>query len=391
MRYAFRLSAVLFAIIAAAPATASGQTNLIDVVGFLMTNRAVPTDEAERDRAAAEAARDALTGALLVSLTSVPIATSSGGFVYRLNPELGTVERATESFGGFFVERALTPGHGRASFGVSGSTSDVDSLDGHNLKDGSFMTIARQFDEETTPFETESLTLRMRSSSMTVFASLGITDRFEIGAAVPFLRFTLEGERINIYYGQSYRQAGATAIASGIGDAAVRAKYTVAATRSGGFAIAGEIRLPTGNEMNLLGAGSAAARVMGIGSFEQGHVSLHGNAGIVRGGISDEFTVGGAAGLALAPQLTLTGELSARYLSELQTLTLESAPNPLSKGVETLRLTGGEPGRTIATGIAGLKWNPGGTFVIAAHMRWNITKTGLTARLTPSLGLEYAF
>jgi hypothetical protein len=362
-----------------------------DVVGFLMTNQSVRTADFERDRAASEAARDALTRALLVSLTTVPIATSSGGFVYRLNPELGTVERATESFGGFFVERALTPGHGRAAFGVSASTSDFDHLDGHDLTDGSFVTIANNFRDEPAPFDTESLTLRIQSSTMTAYASLGISSRFEIGAAVPFVRLTLEGRRINIYRGQRNQQAAGSAVASGIGDAAIRAKFTVASGRSGGFAVAGELRLPTGDEENLLGAGASAIRVMGIGSFERHRLSLHGNAGVVRGGVSDELTFGGAAALALARQLTLTGEFSARHLSELRALALSAAPHPLYAGVETLRLTGGTPGSDIATGIAGLKWNPGGTLVLAAHVRWNFTKTGLTAPVTPAVGVEYAF
>ena len=395
MRHNYRPFVALLVLltVTALPVAVSAQTptRVVDVVDFLMTNQAVPTQDFERDRAAAEAARDALVGALLVSLTSVPIASSSGGFVYRLNPELGTVERATESFGGFFVERAITPGHGRAAFGVSASTSEFDSIDGHTLTDGSFVTIANRFRDESAPFDTESLTLHMRSSTMTVFASVGISDRFEIGAAVPFLRLTLEGERINVYYGQSFRQAGASAVASGVGDAALRAKYTVAAARSGGFAIAGEVRLPTGDDLNLLGAGSTAVRVMGIGSYEQHRMSLHGNAGVIRGGISDEFTFGGAAALALAPQVTLTGELSMRHLSELRPLALSSAPHPTSAGVDTLRLTGGEPGRTIGTGVAGLKWNPGGTLVLGAHLRWNLTSTGLTAPLTPSIGVEYAF
>jgi hypothetical protein len=373
------------------PAAACAQTRVTDIIGFLMTNQAVETEDFERDRAAAEATRTALTNALLVSLTSVPIASSSGGFIYRLNPELGTVERATESFGGFFVERALTPGHGRAAFGVSGFTSDFDSLDGHPLRDGSFVTIANRFGDEPAPFDTESLTLRMRSSALTVFASVGITDRFELGAAVPFLRLTLQGERINVYRGQSAQQAAGTATASGVGDAAIRAKYMMFASRDGAFALAGEVRLPTGDELNLLGAGSAAVRVMGIGSFERRRLSLHGNAGVIRGGVSDELNFGGAAALAVAAHVTLTGELSTRYVSELRTVALTAAPHPTKVGVETLRLTGGEPGRTLANGIAGLKWNPGGTLVIAAHLRWNLTNTSLTGPVTPSLGLEYAF
>src|SRR5687767_5434170 len=174
-RQSFLRTLVCLLFTAAAPASASAQSTITDIVRFLMTNQAVQTEDFERDRAAAETARDALTRALLVSLTSVPIATSSGGFVYRLNPELGTVERATESFGGFLVERALTPGHGRSAFGVSGSTSAFDSLDGRSLTDGSFMTIANNFGDDPAPYHTESLTLHMRSSTMTVFASVGLS------------------------------------------------------------------------------------------------------------------------------------------------------------------------------------------------------------------------
>ena len=377
--------------VAAVPRTAWAQSTVTDVVGFLMTNQAVPTADFSRDRAAAEAAKDALTRSLIVSLTSAPIATSSGGFVYRLNPELGTVERATESFGGFFVERALTPGNGRAVFGMSAWTSAFDQLDGHNLRDGSFVTIANQFRDEPAPFDTESLTLRVRSSVMTAFASVGISDRFEIGGAVPFLRLQLEGERINVYRRQTFPQADALATASGIGDVALRAKYMIVSARSGGVAVAGEVRLPTGDADNLLGAGSAAYRLMGVGSFEHHRVSLHGNAGFIQGGVSDEINIGGAAAVAVAPQVTLTGELATRYLSDLRSVALTSASHPSIAGVETWRLTGGEPGRTITTGIAGFKWNPGGTLVFAAHLRWTLNSTGLTAPLTPSLGVEYAF
>ncbi|HEX4933827.1 MAG TPA: hypothetical protein VFV33_11645, partial [Gemmatimonadaceae bacterium] len=118
-------------------------------MNFLVTNRGVQTDDFQRDRAAAEAASDTIARALLVNLTSVPLVSSSSGFLYRFNPALGTVERATESFGGFFVERALTPGAGRASFGVSASTAAYDNLDGFDLRDGTLQTTANSFADES--------------------------------------------------------------------------------------------------------------------------------------------------------------------------------------------------------------------------------------------------
>ena len=108
-------------------ADALAQSTVTDIVSFLVTNQSIPTGDAARDRAAAEAARDTITRALLVNLTSVPIATSSSGFLYRLNPELGTVERATQSFGGFFVERAFSPGHGRATLRAVGIVLELRS------------------------------------------------------------------------------------------------------------------------------------------------------------------------------------------------------------------------------------------------------------------------
>src|SRR5581483_7198710 len=107
----------------------------------------------ERDRAAALATSTTISRALLANLATLPVATSSGGFVYRLNPELGTVERASESFGPFFVERALTAGRHQVSLGVTFQQLHFTSLDGHNLRDGTRVTTANQFSDEAAPFD----------------------------------------------------------------------------------------------------------------------------------------------------------------------------------------------------------------------------------------------
>ena len=384
-------AAAVFGALTLTPWTAGAQSTVTDIVNFLVTNQTIPTEDAGSDRAAAEAARDTITRALIVNLTSVPIGTSSSGFLYRLNPELGTVERATETFGGFFVERAFTPGHGRASFGMSASTTSFDKLDGQPLRNGTMVTTGSRFPDEAAPFETESLTLRVSSSTMTAYASVGITDRFEIAGALPFVRLSIEGQRSSVYRGETFLQASGSATASGVADAAVRAKYTFVNARDGGAAIAAEARLPTGDEANLLGAGSVSFRIMGIGALERGPLMLSGNGGLVRGGVSDELVLGAAAAYAVHPRLSLTAEVLSRRIDELRPLLLTSQPHPTRLGVQTIRLTGGEPGQTVSSGIAGFKWNPSGTLVFGANIRWNFTTAGLTAPLTPSVGLEYDF
>ena len=60
MRYAAALVAILLCL----PSMAVGQETVSDVVNFLVTNQAVSTADFQRDRAAAEAARDTITAAI---------------------------------------------------------------------------------------------------------------------------------------------------------------------------------------------------------------------------------------------------------------------------------------------------------------------------------------
>jgi hypothetical protein len=382
---------VLVALSVALPTAAAAQGTVDDVIGFLVTNQAVPTGDFQKDQAAALAARVAISRALLIDLTSVPLATASSGFLYRLNPALGTVERATDSFGAFFVERALTPGSGHASVGISTTTSSFDELDGKSLRDGALVTVANQFRDEAAPFDTESLILRIRSSTMTLFGSVGIGNRIEIGAALPLVKLTLDGQRVNVYRGATLIQATGNATASGLADLALRGKVNLLANRSGGVAVAGEIRLPTGDAANLLGTGKTSYRIMGIGSLEGGPVALHGNASILTGGISSEFDFAGALSVALHPRVTLSGETLVRRVTDLHALDLVSAPHPTLIGVDTFRLAPAVDPQTLALVVTGIKWNVAHTLVIGGHLNWSLLHRGLTAPLTPTLALEYAF
>jgi hypothetical protein len=382
--------AAFFLILFFTSSAAQAQDSLRDVLTFLMTNQSVQTADFERDRAAAEAARDAVARSLLINLTSAPIAASSGGFLYRLNPELGTVERASETFGTLFVERALTSGEGNILFGAAATTASYGRLNGFDLKDGSFLTVANQFRDEQQPFDTESLTMNLRASTMTLFANVGVTDAFDVGVVVPLVRVNIEGERLNVYRGTPFVQAAASGSASGLADIAFRAKYAFVQARSGSVAAAGELRLPTGDEKNLLGAGSTSWRVMGVASFERGAASLHANGGIARGGLSDEKFFAGAVSVAVHPRATITGEVLRRSVSDLRAFSLTSAPHPTVAGVDTFRLTNGADGTTLWTAITGVKWNLGDTVVVGGHLLWSLTDRGLTATVTPTIAIEYS-
>jgi hypothetical protein len=385
-------AAILFTgLLLASAIPAVAQQTPADVISFLVTNQSVQTGDFQKDRAAAAATRDTIVRALQVNLATVPIASSSSGFVYQLDPELGTPSRVSDSFGTFFVERAMTSGRGRLSFGASGTTAAYDRLDGLPLRDGTLLTTANRFSDESSPFDTEALTLKIRTSTLTLYGAYGVTDRLEIGGALPFVQLDIEGSRLNVYRAQSFVQASGTASSSGVADAAVRAKYRLAGSHLAGIAAAGEVRLPTGNEADLLGAGTAAVRLMAIGSVEDGRTGAHGNVAIVRGGVSDELDASGALAFAASPRLTVTGEFMIRRLSDVRQVATLSGPHPAIANVITQRLAPGESAATLSSAITGIKWNAHKTMVLTAEVLWRLGNGGLTAPFTPTIALDYLF
>jgi hypothetical protein len=385
--------AVFAIVVSAPPAEAQQQSSktIREVLAFLLTNQSVATEDFTRDREAAEATSQTIANSLLLQLGSLPLTSSSGGFTYRLNRELGTVARSSLSFGPFFTERALTAGSGRASFGISYQLARYSTLDGQTLGDGSFIISANQFRDEPAPFDVEALTLKVRTSWVTGFLSYGVTDRLDVSVAVPVVRLDLEGERVNTYRGDRLEQAAAVATQSGLADIAVRTKFFVAGEGGNGLAVGADVRLPTGNEDNLLGAGRMATRFFAVASAESGRGSVHVNAGYTAGGVSNELGYGGAVAFAAAPRVTVAGELLLRRLSGLQTITPVSLPHPSFRGVETTRLMPQGPARTTAIGVVGMKWNIAETWLLNASALVPLTEAGLNAKIVPMITLDYGW
>jgi hypothetical protein len=381
--------AAVAACVMSAARDASAQS-VSDVLTFLVTNQGVQTGSVERDRQAALATSSTISRALLANLATLPVATSSSGFVYRLNPELGTVERLTQSFGPFFVERALTAGRGQVSLGVTFQQLRFTSLDGHNLRDGSLVTTANQFTDEAAPFDIDQLTLAITGSVATLYGNVGVTDRIEVGVAVPMVSLIVDGSRINTYRGRTFTQATAHARSTGLADMVVRTKFTP--YRDGGTAIAGaiDLRLPTGRNEDLLGAGSRSVKFSLIGSVESGRVSTHLNAGMTMGGLATELSYGGALGLAASGRVTIIGELLGRLIDSPSGILPITAPHPTLRGVETIRLTADNSRLNMISVVPGLKWNLSQTWVLAANVSVPLTKDGLTSPFTPFVGLDYA-
>ena len=375
-------------VITAAPAAA--QDPLADVLSFLLTNQAVPTGDFARDAEAARATRDTMSRLLLVELSTLPVSSASPGFVYRLNPTLGTPERASESFGPFFTERSLTTGAGRVTLGAAYTTRRFTTLDGEDLDDGTFVTSGNQFRDEPRPFDVETLALSLESRTLALTGTVGVSDRVDIGVVVPLVSLDLEGQRVNTYRGSSVVQATADATASGVGDVALRGKVRILGARGTGLGGLVEVRLPTGRSEDLLGSGESSIFAGLVGSGETGALSVHGTAGLTRGGLSDELHYRGALTVNASRHVTVVGELIGRRIDEAGRVTLTRVPHPSIIGVDTLRLLPDGTSTHSAFAVLGAKWNVARTLLLGAHVSLPLTDAGLRPDRVVVVGLEYS-
>jgi len=244
-----------------------------------------------------------LGSAIGSNISNIPISATTSGVTYRF--EGGAPVRTNVSGGPIFAERAQTLGRGRVLVGANLSSIRFNSLRGVPLNALDF-----NFTHQDTPptglgdpvLENEFITVRtsldVNVLATIAFATYGVTDRIDVGVALPFVSNKVDGESFGQivpfgpnpahYFGGTAANpilsavAGVDGSASGIGDVAVRTKVNLSsggANARTGFALLADVRLPTGNEEDFLGSGSTSARVLGIMSARHGDFSPHANAG----------------------------------------------------------------------------------------------------------------
>ena len=143
---------------------------------------------------------------IVTLLSTFPFGSSSGGFTYTYDPALGTFSRSSESFGPLFTERALTIGRQRGSLGVAYQRSKYDTFEGKSLRqrdikfyiqhtdccgrvqsgaqsgDGSLLNPAFEGD-----IIEAALALNLTTNTVVFSAIYGVTDRLDLGVAVPLV------------------------------------------------------------------------------------------------------------------------------------------------------------------------------------------------------------
>src|SRR5437867_388777 len=325
-----------------------------------------------------------------------PLGSSSGGFTYSYDPGVGTFSRSTDTFGPAFAERAATIGKGKFSFGMNYEHARYNMLDGKDLENGEI-----KFDLYHQILDPQSfvqgdvvqaaLSMKLTSDTTVLFGNFGVTDRFDIGVALPIVRVSMDltyratilafatqttSPTTHLFSnGTRSQDFTASGTASGIGDVVLRGKYTIVKRGGQGIAAAIDLRLPSGDQANMLGTGATQTRIFFIGSgVVGGRVAPHLNVGYTASShsVSDQVNYVGGVEFGATPKVTVIGDILGNTLRD--TLRVQDSTqlhqfrqgNALPLETTTLQTVALATGSlSSAVGAVGVKVNPGGNFLFS--------------------------
>lgn len=338
----------------AAPALAQKVTTVPDLTGQQVLSQMA---NAGSSRAVGEAI--ALTTA--VEIATEPFASSSGGFIFKLDPSTGLLARTTTTFGPMFGERALTSGEGQVTVGASFRSTSFDKIGDFALTSLPLATIGG-----TSPAASRTTTgnLALSARTLAVSSTVGVSENFDVAVVVPVVTVKLAGSTSVVNgNGVVTRLAETNSIFAGLGDISALAKYRVVKFGGGpipdpgGIALVVNAHLPTGSRENLRGLGITRTLVSGVVSGGRGRVTPHASVGFEywsKGvdvaaapnqtvSIRHQFQYAGGLELEAAPKLTLVVDYLGQKIFGGGQIGL--APDPFSAGL---------PGATSATSMVAL-------------------------------------
>jgi hypothetical protein len=368
--------------------------------------------------------------ALTSQLASVPLPSPASGFTYEFNPATGTFVRSARSFGPILSDRAETIGRNRVAFGFNYQFFSYDRLDGISLSDvpAVFTHDNFQLGGGRTDVVATSNTIVATVSQTSAALTYGVTDRLDLSLAVPIVRTRLSllsntrihrigtGTQTDIHYFEdpnafegfgTTRQFFAERAAGGVGDLVVRAKGTVMRERSRALAVGVDLRLPTGDEENLLGAGAMGVEPFAAFSTAFGraapHVNLRyqWNGESVLGGsvhdhtkddLPDQFSYAVGTDLNLTDRVSVIVDLIGHRIIDSPRMFEREFTATGPAGSVTLPDIGfARESFWTTLGAVGFKVNVASQVLLNFNLRFQPGDHGLTDRITPLVGVEYGF
>ncbi len=365
--------------------------------------------------------------ALASQLQALPLPSPSSGFTYTIDPTLGVFTRSTQSFGPILAERAETMGKGKYTVGFAVQHFSFDDIEGIDL--GALPAVFTH-DGAAPGGRADVVTTRSSvAASVTqqiAFVTYGLGERIDASLAIPFVTADLSvisdatiqrigtGSNTIVHYyddGQSgvgsTRQYVRAGRASGLGDLTLRLKGTAARWGDGhGLALALDLRMPTGDEEDLLGSGAWGARPFAAASLQLGPVSPHLNLGYQWNGksllagnimtgetqdLADEVVYAAGADVAVSRRLTLCADLVGRYVRNSSRVATTTFVGLDAAGTTFPDIRFEQASYNQSSLALGFKANPAGRLLVVFNLLLKLDDHGLRDKATPLLALDYTF
>jgi hypothetical protein len=363
--------------------------------------------------------------AMVSQFVAVPLPSPASGFTFHFDPTTGVFQRSTQSFGPILAERADTIGAHRISVGFATQRFTFDTVEGIDLNqvpavfthDNAQLLGGRQ-DVVTT-----QNAISVAVNQFTTFVTIGISDRFDVSLAVPIVSTSMEvvsnatiqrlgtTNPLTHFFRQADGSVGnqriftAIGAASGLGDLTVRLKTSLGSLTAPRFAVGMDLRLPTGDALNLLGTGTTGVQPFVIWSTTAGAVSPHVNLSYQWNGTSvlagnpatgeaadfpDQavYTVG--MDVNANRRLTLAFDLLGRYFINAERISAQ--PFHALDGVSVFPdVTFSQSSFNTLNGAAGFKLNIADRLLLDANVLFALDNHGVRDKVTPLIGFEYSF
>jgi hypothetical protein len=368
--------------------------------------------------------------ALTSQLASLPLPSPASGFTYNFDSATGTFVRSTRSFGPILADRGETIGRGKIAFGYTYQFFSFDHLDGVSLSNipAVFTHDSPQLGGGRSDVVSTSNTIEATVSQFTGALTYGLTDRVDLSIAVPVVSTRLSllanatihrigtGNNLGVHYFRdedaiggfgSTRQYFSEGSAGGMGDLVARVKTMLMREGSRAFAVGLDVRMPTGDEHNLLGSGALGVRPFAAVSASIGPLSPHANlayqwngkselAGNVRlaekADLPDQFAYAAGGDLVLADRLSVIFDvLGERVIDSPRLLARTSTRTGAAGSVTLPDITFVTESYWTSAAAFGMKANVAQRLLIAFNLRFAIADGGLTDRVAPLLGVEWTF
>lgn len=293
---------IIAAVIVASPATALAQTssttgNLQDLVSDLYGGNGITLDPTITGHiahftASSQAALNNLSN--IISASIGPASFNSTVSAISFDIEEGVPVRSQESLGPLLAERASTIGKSHLNIGVSYTNVNYKRLNGTRLNQLQLVLDHEQ--RFNVPFEQDdivlNLDLQLKQQIFAFIGTYGVTNNLDIGLVVPLIKIDGRVRSVAMIVdkgGLGIHRFGGSAnpvsvnqqSATGVGDILLRAKYvfTKGSDKVIDFGALLQASLATGDEKDLLGAGSSSIYLGGIVSANLGKINPHLNFG----------------------------------------------------------------------------------------------------------------